>query len=91
VVSEDVLVEKFATIRPFLDEKQWRLYLGTEALAVGRGGIALVARLSGAARATVQFGVNELRAGVVPDGRVRAAGAGRPAVEDVQPGIGAAL
>jgi Rhodopirellula transposase DDE domain len=91
VVTEDALVGKFATIRPFLDEKQWRLYLGAEALAIGRGGITLVARLSGAARATVQFGVSELRAGVVPDGRVRSPGAGRPAVEDLQPGIEVAL
>lgn len=78
-------------IRPHLDEKQWRLYLGSEAEAVGWGGIGLVARLSGASRTTVQAGVAEVRAGVCPDGRVRAPGAGRPAVEEVQPGIAAAL
>ena len=85
------MAEKFATIRPFLDEKQWRLYLGTEAEALGWGGIALVARLSGVSRTTVQSGVSEIHSGVVSDGRVRAAGAGRPAVEQAQPGIEAAL
>jgi hypothetical protein len=87
VITEESLAEKLVTVRPFLDERQWRLLLGAEALSVGRGGIALVARLSGAARATVQTGVNEIRSGAEPDGRVRAPGAGRPSVEQAQPGI----
>jgi hypothetical protein len=78
-------------LRPYLDERQWRLLLGAEAVAIGRGGIALVARLSGASRSTVQVGVNEVRAGAELDGRVRAPGAGRPAREDAQPGITEAL
>jgi hypothetical protein len=90
--TEEAFVGKLAVVRPFLDERQWRLLLGAEAEAIGWGGIALVARLSGASRTTVQTGVNEIRAGiVVPDGRVRAPGAGRPAVEKAQPGIEDAL
>ena len=50
-----------------------------------------MARLSGASRTTVQTGVSEVRADVVADGRVRASGAGRPAVEQAQPGIEDAL
>jgi Rhodopirellula transposase DDE domain len=91
VIAEEALAEKFVAIRPHLDERQWRLYLGCEAEAIGWGGIGLVARLSGASRTTVQAGVAEIRAGVRPDGRVRAPGAGRPAIEEVQPGIEAAL
>src|SRR3954451_9593358 len=90
-MSEDALAVKLAVLRPHLDERQWRLLLGAEAQAVGRGGIALVARLSGSSRTTVQTAVNEIRAGVTPAGRVRAAGAGRPPVEDAQPGIEQAL
>jgi Rhodopirellula transposase DDE domain len=91
VITEEALAEKLATIRPHLDERQWRLLLGVEAEAIGWGGIGLVARLTGASRTTVQTGVNEIRSGVVPDGRVRAPGAGRPSVEEVQPGIEQAL
>jgi hypothetical protein len=91
VIGEEALAEKLGVLRPHLDERQWRLLLGAEALAIGRGGIALVARVSGASRTTVQAGVNQLRAGVKPDGRVRVAGAGRPATEDAQPGIEEAL
>ena len=91
VIDEKVLVDKFVTMRPLLDEKQWRLYLACEAQAIGWGGIGLVARLSGVSRTTVQAGVAEIRAGVQLDGRVRAVGAGRPPVEDVQLGIESAL
>jgi hypothetical protein len=91
VVDERALADKLAVLRPHLTERQWRLLLGAEAEALGRGGIAAVARASGAARSTVQAGVAEVRAGVAPDGRVRAPGGGRPAVEDMQPGMEQAL
>lgn len=91
VIDEEVLAEKFAGLRRHLNERQWRLMLGAEALAIGRGGIALVARVAGVSRTTVQAGVNQVRVGVEPDGRVRAAGAGRRPVEVVQPGIVEAL
>jgi hypothetical protein len=90
-MTEEALAEKLVVLRPHLDERQWRLLLGAEAEAIGRGGISLVARLSGASRTTVQVGVGEVRAGVLPDGRVRAPGAGRRSVEEVQPGIEQAL
>jgi len=91
VLDEEALAEKFAVLRPHLNERQWRLLLGAEAVAIGRGGIAAVTRASGAARATVMAGVAEIREGVEPDGRVRAVGGGRRAVEEVQPGIEDAL
>jgi hypothetical protein len=91
VVDEDALAEKLAVMRPHLNERQWRLLLGAEAVAIGRGGIAAVVRASGAARATVQAGAAEVRRGVEPDGRVRVSGGGRPSVEDAQPGIAQAL
>jgi hypothetical protein len=91
VVDDESLALKLALLRPHLDERQWRLLLGAEAEAIGRGGISLVARLSGSSRTTVQSAVSEIRAGVTATGRVRAAGAGRPAVEAAQPGIEQAL
>ncbi len=88
VTTERALAEKLVVLRPHLNERQWRLLLGAEAEVIGRGGIALVARASGASRTTAQAGVSELRAGASPDGRVRAVGAGRPAVEEVPAGCG---
>ncbi len=91
IVTDEVLAGKLAVLRPHLNERQWRLVLGAEAEALGRGGIALVARVSGASRTTVQSGVAEIRAGAEADVRVRAVGAGRPTVEQTQPGIVGAL
>jgi hypothetical protein len=38
VVTEEAWAEKFALVRPHLDERQWRLLLGAEADAIGRAG-----------------------------------------------------
>ena len=56
VADEAALAAKFAVMRPFLDERAWRAYLGTEADALGFGGIAAVARASGASETTVAAG-----------------------------------
>jgi hypothetical protein len=88
--DEVALAVKFAVMRPFLDERGWRVYLGTEAGALGYGGIAAVARAAGVSPATVAAGVAE--AGdpqartVLPPGRSRRAGAGRPRAEGT-PGL----
>jgi hypothetical protein len=95
-----VLAGKFAELRPHLDERAWRLYLGSEARALAEGdgsglaaAVAVVASAAGASRATVTAGAGELAggAGPLPAGRVRRAGAGRPAAEESQPGLRAAL
>ena len=54
--DEAVLARKFAVMRQILDERQWRVYLGTEARMLGYGGIAAVARASGASETTVAAG-----------------------------------
>jgi Rhodopirellula transposase DDE domain len=93
--DEAALAAKFAVMRPFLDERGWRVYLGTEARALGYGGIAAVARAAGASQATVAAGAAEAAgegplAGLEP-GRSRRPGAGRPRAEDAQPGLEEAL
>ena len=92
--DEAALAAKFAVMRPFLDERGWRVYLGTEANALGYGGIAAVARAAGASQATVAAGAAEAaderaRTALGP-GRSRRPGAGRPRAEDT-PGLKPAL
>src|SRR6266705_3432117 len=70
--DQDRLAHRLAEIRPYLDERQWRLLLGAEARAIGRGGVKLVAGAVGASADTVSRGARELEQGVEPDGRVRA-------------------
>ena len=92
--DEGVLAAKFAVMRPFLDERGWRVYLGTEARALGYGGVAAVARAAGVSATTVAAGAAEAAdpaaLGVLARGRSRRAGAGRPAAEDT-PGLKQAL
>ncbi len=51
----------------------------------------MVSSATGLARATIRNGQREIDAGVELNGRVRGPGAGRPSIEQTQPGIKAAL
>ena len=55
---------------PHLNEMQKRLFLASEAIAYGRGGIAKVIQLTGASRNTIKRGINELNSGITFEGRV---------------------
>jgi len=93
--DEAGLAAKFAVMRRVLDERQWRVYLGAEANALGYGGIAAVARAAGASENTVAAGAAqaadpEALTALAP-GRSRRPGAGRPRAEDRQPGLTGAL
>jgi len=50
------LAAKFMVMLPHLGERQRRLYLGSEARALGHGGIAAVARAAGVPELTVSAG-----------------------------------
>jgi hypothetical protein len=91
VAERDRMAARLAEVRPFLDERAWRLLLGAEARAIGYGGKKLVAAAARVKADTVARGAHELESGVVPDGRVRAVGAGRPAAEVADPGLMPAL
>jgi len=82
---DESVVAMLTEIRPHLDERQWRLLLGAAARALGRGGIGRVARLAVVHPDTVGRGARELERGIEPDGRVRRAGAGRPAATRTDP------
>jgi hypothetical protein len=64
------------------DERSRRLLAGSLAQQHGRGGIALVARITGFSPHTVRRGQRELpQATSTPRGRIRRPGAGRKPVE----------
>ena len=88
-----MLAAKFAVMRPVLGERQWRVYLGSEARALGHGGIAAVARAAGCSESTVAVGVSEIEEGEpgLPPGRSRRPGAGRKKAEVRDPGLRPAL
>ena len=78
--------QQYEILREELNEQQWRLYLGTEALKIGSGGISQVAKGSGADWKTVQRGVKELLGERVRvQGRIRQAGGGRKKATETDP------
>jgi hypothetical protein len=87
----EVFAAVLAEVAPVLDERARRLLLGAAARALGRGGIKLIAAVTGAAADTVGKGAAELEAGIVADGRVRARGAGRKPAEQIDPELWPAL
>ena len=70
---------------PRLNERQRRAFAASEARTFGRGGIAAAARACGLAENTVRKGLRELDEPPLEEGRVRKAGAGRPALEESDP------
>jgi hypothetical protein len=72
------LRRKYVGLEPVLTERSRRLWAATEALALGRGGIALVERATGVSRSTISRGIRELESGEsVEPGRTRRSGGGR--------------
>jgi hypothetical protein len=59
-VTEEALAAMFAVLGPHLDERQRRLLAGAQARALGRSGIAAIARASGMSRSTVRIGTTEI-------------------------------
>jgi hypothetical protein len=66
-----------------LDEQQRRWYVAVEANRLGRGGVRLLAQITGLDEKTIQRGQQELERGLAdrPSDQVRLAGGGRPSVE----------
>jgi len=54
------LQEKYNVLRPFLNERQRRLWAATEARSLGYGGMALVAQVTGLQYRTIARGLREL-------------------------------
>lgn len=89
-MEKELISKRFSLLAPILDEKQLRLYVAAEALAIGRGGISLVSQASGVSRPTITSGCKELseegarkNATGGASGRIRKAGGGRKRTVDL--------
>ena len=92
MVDEGPIRERWLVVREELDERARRMWAAAEARSHGRGGIAAVVRATGISEATVRRGIAEVNSGQrAPEGRVRRPGAGRPGIEEREPGLREAL
>ncbi|MFV1959607.1 MAG: ISAzo13 family transposase, partial [Planctomycetota bacterium] len=84
--------ERYEAVHAVLNERTRRLWAGAEALAIGRGGIAAVQRVTGLAYETIARGMREAHS--PPDlvaHRIRGPGAGRKRVEIRDPDLAPTL
>src|SRR6266566_3537546 len=89
--SEAAIAERYSAISPHLNERQRRLWAGSEARALGRGGVTLGSRATGISRMTLHKALHELDAPPLEYGRVRREGGGRKRLRDRDPELEAAL
>ncbi len=86
---------KISTMMPLLNEKQKRIYLASEAIAIGRGGVTEVSRISGISRSVITAGIKDINDGnaevLSADAPIRRKGAGRKPITETQTGITEAL
>ena len=54
------IAQRYAHVRESLNERARRLFVASEAVAYGYGGISLVSRATGVARRTIGVGITEL-------------------------------
>jgi transposase len=80
--------ERYEHVRSSLTERARRLFVASEALAAGHGGIAAASRATGMARSVIGAGIKEVKAlesgesAALPPTRSRRAGGGRKKLED---------
>lgn len=82
-----MLEERIQRMMPLLDERQKRMYLASEAISYGRGGISTVSRISHMSRTTITKAVAEFNIGDKINGKIRRRGGGRNFVESDYPNI----
>src|SRR5258707_9878534 len=70
---------QYKLMKGWLNERQWRQYVATEARRIGVGGISQVARKAGVTRKMIRKGIAELEAGTLyqTGERIRKQGGGR--------------
>ncbi|HZI92036.1 MAG TPA: ISAzo13 family transposase [Thermoleophilaceae bacterium] len=86
MIDEVVIGDKYRLLAGGLDERGMRRWAAAEALSLGRGGTAAVARATGIAESTIRRGRRELACEERPEaGRVRRRGAGRKPLTETDP------
>ena len=91
MIDEAAIRFRWDAVGSGLDERGRRLFAAAEVRSTGRGGLAIVSKITGLARSTINRGKRDLDAQPLSKGRVRRAGGGRRALCENDPGLVAAL
>lgn len=87
MIDEGAIRYRRDTVGRKLDERGRRLFAAAEVRTAGWGGLAIVSRITGLARSTINRGEDDLDAEPPAKDKVRRAGGGRRAVAEVDPGL----
>jgi hypothetical protein len=80
--------EHIMRMLPVLNEKQKRIFLASESIAYGYGGVKIMSKISGVSRTTIIAGKKEIASDdVIMGDAVRRSGGGRKSAEDKYPDI----
>jgi hypothetical protein len=90
MIDSTAIQVRWETFGSKLDERGRRLFAAA-VRAAGRGGLALVSKITGLARSTINRGEDDLDVVPFPTGRIRRKGGGRYALGDRDPGLREAL
>lgn len=85
MIDEDAIRYRWEAVGSQLDERGRRLFAAGEVRTAGWGGLAVVSRITGLARSTINRGEDDLDATPLPKGQVRRCGGGRKAVAATDP------
>ena len=85
MIDEEAIRYRWETVGSKLDERGRRIFAAAEVRTAGRGGLAIVAGITGLARSTINRGEDDLDAEPLAKGRIRRAGGGRKAVSENNP------
>src|ERR1700751_1095150 len=91
MVDADAIRQRWEAVGAKLDGRGRRLFAAAEARTAGWGGLAMVSKITGLARSTINRGEDDLDTPPLLEGRVRRAGGGRRALCDTDPGLVPAL
>src|SRR5436305_2416622 len=91
MIDGDAIWQRWEAVGSKLDERGRRLFAAAEARTAGWGGLAMVSKITGLARSTINRGEDDLDAEPLPKGQVRRAGGGRRALCEDDPGLVGAL
>src|SRR6516225_4532908 len=85
MIDEDGIRRRWEAIGSKLDERAKRMFAASEVRSAGRGALAVVARITGLARSTINRGEDDLDGEPLAKGKIRRSGGGRRAVAETDP------
>ena len=86
----EMLKQRIETVLPTLNEKQRRIYLASEAMTSGYGGVTRIHEITGVSRSAIHGGIREIKSNdeiIADKDKIRRAGGGRKKVIETKPEI----